>query len=168
MRDTDTHTSGRHHPDAARRGLSPGWRAAEQGWGVVRPRRTRPSLDHRNLDQAGRDRFNQALKQVHTSGAYGQLAAVHADMSHRMHSMSGPVGTQRFLPWHRRYLLKLENLLRSVQPALTVPYWDYANDHARPDWGAPGDYRFSGKTGPGRAGPAARPGPLLPIQSFPR
>ncbi|MEU4588118.1 tyrosinase family protein [Kitasatospora aureofaciens] len=71
-------------------------------------------------------------------------------------------------PWHRRYLLKLENLLRSVQPALTVPYWDYANDHARPDWGAPGDYRFSGKTGPGRAGPAARPGPLLPIQSFPR
>ncbi|MFI9323262.1 tyrosinase family protein [Kitasatospora aureofaciens] len=95
---------------------------------------TRVRIDHRNLDQAGRDRFNQALQQVHASGAYERLAAVHADMSHRMHSMSGPVGTQRFLPWHRRYLLKLEDLLRSVQPALTVPYWDYANDHARPDW----------------------------------
>jgi hypothetical protein len=46
----------------------------------------------------------------------------------------GPVGTQRFLPWHREYLLKAEDLLRQKQPGLTIPYWDYENDHARPDW----------------------------------
>ncbi|MER5635444.1 tyrosinase family protein [Kitasatospora sp. NPDC002227] len=99
---------------------------------------TRTRIDHRKLDQAGRDTFNQALQAAHASGDYQKLAAVHADMSHRMHSMNGPVGTQRFLPWHRRYLLEMENLLRSTQPAagpsLTVPYWDYATDHARPDW----------------------------------
>ncbi|WP_441247920.1 tyrosinase family protein [Kitasatospora sp. McL0602] len=94
----------------------------------------RVRADHRTLDSAAKDRFNEALQAAHASGAYGKLAAAHADMSHRMHSMSGPIGAQRFLPWHRRYLLELENLLRAGTPTLTVPYWDYANDHARPDW----------------------------------
>ncbi|MGW5425177.1 tyrosinase family protein [Streptomyces sp. NPDC003943] len=44
-----------------------------------------------------------------------------------------PVAIQRFLPWHRAYGLEFENLLRTVKPNVTIPYWDYANDHARPD-----------------------------------
>ncbi|MGW3075751.1 tyrosinase family protein [Kitasatospora sp. NPDC001132] len=100
---------------------------------------TRTRVDHRKLSQADKDAFNTALKAAHAAGTYKTLADIHGDMSHRMHSMSGPIGTQRFLPWHRRYTLQAENLLRSVQPAngaptLTIPYWDYANDHARPDW----------------------------------
>ena len=30
-----------------------------------------------------------------------------------------------FLPWHRWFLLKYENLLRRVDCRITVPYWDY-------------------------------------------
>lgn len=48
--------------------------------------------------------------------------------------MHGPVGTQRFLSWHRKYLFEAEQMLRTVEPTLTIPYWDYASDGHRPDW----------------------------------
>ncbi|MGW3204195.1 tyrosinase family protein [Streptomyces sp. NPDC001135] len=95
---------------------------------------TRTRVDHRQLCAADRDRFNQALQDLHADGRYQALAAIHSDVSHRMHSMMGSIGTQRFLPWHRVYTLKCEDLLRTRSADLTVPYWDYANDHARPDW----------------------------------
>eukprot|EP00795_Rhopilema_esculentum_P007701 gene7701-13528_t len=31
-----------------------------------------------------------------------------------------------FLPWHRWYLLKFENLLREIDCRITIPYWDWA------------------------------------------
>ena len=31
-----------------------------------------------------------------------------------------------FLPWHRWYLLQLENLLRRIDCTITVPYWDWS------------------------------------------
>lgn len=92
-------------------------------------------INHRDFDKADQGRFNNALKLAHQAGAYEPLAAVHTDMkTHRMHSMSGAVGTQRFLPWHRLYVLECENLLRTYEPSLRIPYWDYANDRTRPDW----------------------------------
>jgi hypothetical protein len=94
----------------------------------------RPRHDHRTLDTTVRNAFNQALQAAHSDGSYGAIAAIHADMSHRMHSTMGAVGTQRFLPWHRIYLMQMEDLLRSKHSGLTIPYWNYSNDAARPDW----------------------------------
>jgi hypothetical protein len=94
----------------------------------------RGRADHRTLSAAQRQQFNDAVQQAHADGSYQALAAVHADMSHNMHSNMGSVGKQRFLPWHRIYLLNMENLLRSKRPGLTIPYWNYAEDKARPDW----------------------------------
>jgi hypothetical protein len=92
-------------------------------------------VDHRNLDGTERNRFNNALKLAHQAGTYQPLADIHSHMAtFRMHSMTGAVGTQRFLPWHRLYVLQCENLLRTYEPAVRIPYWDYANDRARPDW----------------------------------
>ncbi len=53
-----------------------------------------------------------------------------------MHSSMGGgyIGGQRFLPWHRIYLVKMENLLRSKRWNVTIPYWNYSDDGARPDW----------------------------------
>jgi hypothetical protein len=90
--------------------------------------------DHRRLSASARTAFNAALQALHADGSYQRLAAIHANMSHNMHSMGDPAGTQRFLPWHRIYTLQLENLLRAKNPAVTVPYWNYAGDRARPDW----------------------------------
>jgi len=93
----------------------------------------RRRVNHDALDDAARTRFNQALQAAHADGSYQEMAAHHAQ-DHMMHSSMGPIGTERFLPWHRKYLFELEQLLKRKQPAVVVPYWDYANDHARPDW----------------------------------
>lgn len=90
-------------------------------------------VDHRTLTSDQRKRFNEALQAAHADGSYQALAAVHSQ-NHMMHSMMGPVGTQRFLPWHRIYLLQMAKLLSQKRPGVTIPYWDYANDGARPDW----------------------------------
>ena len=94
-----------------------------------------PRVNHKFLGQTERDRFNRALERAHQAGTYQPLADIHANRRHRMHTMhSGAVGTQRFLPWHRLYLLLCENLLSTYEPSVRIPYWDYANDHERPDW----------------------------------
>lgn len=38
---------------------------------------------------------------------------------------------EQFFPWHRVYLLKIENLLRSVNCAITIPYWDWTKQPFR-------------------------------------
>ncbi|BFO21634.1 hypothetical protein SHKM778_80220 [Streptomyces sp. KM77-8] len=35
-----------------------------------------------------------------------------------------------FLPWHRRFLLDLEEALRRVDSEVTLPYWDWTRDRA--------------------------------------
>jgi tyrosinase len=51
-------------------------------------------------------------------------------MSHMMH------GTQRFLPWHRVYLVQLEQALQAIHPDVTIPYWDWtkAAEEGVPPW----------------------------------
>lgn len=38
-----------------------------------------------------------------------------------------------FLPWHREFLMRLEQDLRAVEPSVAIPYWDWASDAALPD-----------------------------------
>ena len=43
-----------------------------------------------------------------------------------------------FFPWHRQFLLVLEEQLRLIEPTVTIPYWDWTTDNT-PDaavWGA--------------------------------
>jgi hypothetical protein len=41
--------------------------------------------------------------------------------------MWGAHGGSNFLPWHREYLVELENRMRLFNPLVTIPYWDWAN-----------------------------------------
>lgn len=79
-------------------------------------------------------RFKDAVQTLITRGNYSRIVGIHANMDHRMHSMSGPVGTQRFLPWHRIYLLKFEAELKIIDSSLHIPYWDWITDRDVPDW----------------------------------
>ena len=79
-------------------------------------------------------RFLAAINTFNGNGFYGAFVAIHADMRHRMHSMDGPIGTQRFLPWHRAYLVELERELRTLDPALFIPYWDWTVARDVPAW----------------------------------
>jgi tyrosinase len=78
--------------------------------------------------------FRSAIEVLTAQGNYSRIVGIHANMDHRMHSMNGPVGTRRFLPWHRIYLIKMEAELRVIDPSLYIPYWDWVNDREVPEW----------------------------------
>lgn len=48
-------------------------------------------------------------------------------------------GGSYFLPWHRLFLLRLENAIRQTRPNFALPYWDWSIDAANaalsPVWG---------------------------------
>jgi len=82
-----------------------------------------------------KQRFKDVVTAAIANGLYSRFLAIHMDMSHRMHTMNGDaVGTQRFLPWHRDYLLKLETAMRAFDPAFIIPYWDWTTDRQVPGW----------------------------------
>lgn len=56
-----------------------------------------------------------------------------AGMSWAVHTMASMsmVGTN-FLAWHRWYLVQLERRLQAVDPAVSLPYWDWAADPGIP------------------------------------
>jgi hypothetical protein len=101
-----------------------------------------------------RARFNAALTAMEGNPAWQTLMAVHASGAlYRIHSMHGVVGRERFLSWHRRYLFEAEQLLRTVDATLTIPYWDYVAGSSRPDW----VHRPAGVTRPAPGAPGYLP-----------
>jgi len=90
------------------------------------------------------DELVLAILQLDASGKYAELVAHHMDMSHNMHTMgnfdiaptgelSVPVGTQRFLPWHRQYLLEFEKALQDINQDLSLPYWNWSTNRKFPE-----------------------------------
>lgn len=78
------------------------------------------------MDDARRYRFVQTYLAVSNSThpLYGQLQyliAKHEIGFNTIHI------TRWFLPWHRAYMLELENLLRHVDCRVTIPYWPYSD-----------------------------------------
>jgi tyrosinase len=79
--------------------------------------------------------FMNAITSAIADGAYSTLVRIHAIMSHDMHTMPGrPAGTQRFLPWHRLYLINFEQDMRRFEPTFFVPYWHWMDQSHIPDW----------------------------------
>lgn len=79
------------------------------------------------------ERLIRVISRLIQNGTYGTLASHHANMMHNMHGMN-PVGTQRFLPWHRVYLLKLEQAMQAIDPLAFIPYWRWTRNRAVPSW----------------------------------
>jgi len=97
-------------------------------WLLFPPLEDRP--DQATWSPTQQERFVCAVNVLIANGTYGNLVAIHGDMSHMMH------GTQRFLPWHRVYLMQLEQALQSVHPDVVVPYWNWtaAAEQGIPPW----------------------------------
>ena len=79
-------------------------------------------------------RFLNGIQTLISNGQYGPHVSHHADMSHNMHGSMGPIGVQRFLPWHRVYLFELEQMLQVFDPQIFIPYWDWSVDRSIPYW----------------------------------
>jgi tyrosinase len=84
--------------------------------------------DHRTLTSDQQDRFINAINQINAMNAFGPLVDIHANAAHQMH------GHPRFLPWHRIYLLRLEELLQMIDPTVCIPYWRSSEEQAFPSW----------------------------------
>lgn len=84
--------------------------------------------DHRALTTDEQSRFLNAFTQINANGALGPLVDIHANAIHQMH------GNPRFLPWHRIYLLRMEELLMMVDPTVCIPYWKSSEEQAFPSW----------------------------------
>src|SRR5688572_21194355 len=84
--------------------------------------------DHRTLTVDEQNRFLNAFTQINAMNALGPMVDIHANSVHQMHS------TQRFLPWHRIYLLRMEELLMAVDPTVCIPYWKSSDEQAFPAW----------------------------------
>lgn len=84
--------------------------------------------DHRMLTVDEQNRFLNAFAAANAAGALGPLVDIHANGAHMMHS------NPRFLPWHRIYLLRFEELLMSFDPTVCLPYWNSSDEQAFPTW----------------------------------
>ena len=78
------------------------------------------------------ERFTNAITSLIADGTYGQLVSIHAEMMHNMHGGMGATGRQRFLPWHRVYLLRLEEAMQAIEPKSFIPYWDWTRQRTIP------------------------------------
>jgi hypothetical protein len=80
----------------------------------------------------------------------------HAGHAWGAHTMAGHNG-RNFLAWHREYLAKLEAALMTINPLVTIPYWDWMTDRSAlpapltdlgdiADWGITRGGSFSGNS----------------------
>ncbi|GAB2954047.1 tyrosinase family protein [Streptomyces pseudoechinosporeus] len=86
--------------------------------------------DVSTLTRSERRRFVDALLEVKRRGEYEQFVRTHIEYSRS----DGEAGLRvahmapSFLPWHRRFLLDLEEALRRVDDSVTLPYWDWTRN----------------------------------------
>jgi tyrosinase len=85
-----------------------------------------------SLTAVERQRFLCAFNMINANGTLGNLVKIHSE-PHNMHH------TQRFLPWHRVYLLAIEEALHNIHPDVCLPYWDWtqASGQNFPAWLSP-------------------------------
>jgi tyrosinase len=109
--------------------------------GTVTPTPTpRPTVVVRkrsaSLTTAEQQRYRNVIQRlVDEPGTPNRLARLVQDHAgpYNMHGFNA-VGTERFLPWHRVYLLRLEEMMRSVDPLAFIPYWDWTTERRVPAW----------------------------------
>ncbi|MFE3068657.1 tyrosinase family protein [Streptomyces sp. NPDC059247] len=97
-------------------------------------------------------RFVAALLELKRSGRYDTFVTTHNAFIMSDTDSGDRVGhrSPSFLPWHRRFLIEFEQALRSVDPTVTLPYWDWTADRtSRSSLWAPD---FLGGTGRARDG----------------
>lgn len=78
--------------------------------------------------------ITQLIKAPGDPNKYGVMVGHHAVMSHNMHGSMGAIGRQRFLPWHRVYLLKVEKMGQAIDPLFFIPYWKWTTNRSVPSW----------------------------------
>ena len=93
---------------------------------------TRKRVNQATMSNAQWNAFTNAVKVLkaqtnHPNYDDFAMAHTHDRHHHQAHLR------YTFLPWHREYLLKFEDALQSIDPNVTIPYWDWVNQPLLPD-----------------------------------
>jgi tyrosinase len=87
--------------------------------------------NQRDLTAAEKRSFVEAVLELKRRGDYDGFVRTHVEF----YTPDGESGLRSghmaptFFPWHRRFLLEFEQALRSLDPRVTVPYWDWTTDN---------------------------------------
>jgi tyrosinase len=107
------------------------------GQGAVAVRRSVRGMSANDPDLAAYRRAVTAMRALPTSDPrnWNRFAAIHATFC--------PHGNWYFLPWHRAYLVALENIVRDLadKPDFALPYWDWTTERQLPSPFAAGNSR---------------------------
>ena len=79
-----------------------------------------------DLDATELDRFADALNALYASGFIADMAAEHATNFY-----DGIHWGPAFLPWHRHFLLRMEQALQAIDSRIYLPYWDWTGSDSR-------------------------------------
>ncbi|MEU2869515.1 tyrosinase family protein [Streptomyces olivoreticuli] len=88
--------------------------------------------NQKNLTSAEKKKFVAALLELKRRGRYDEYVKLHG----KYFVSDGEAGVRvghmspSFFPWHRRLLLEFERDLQSVDPDVTLPYWDWTVDQS--------------------------------------
>ena len=83
--------------------------------------------NYRDLTADEKDRFVAALHHLKATGVIDQYASDHENFFHSAHHSA------HFLPWHREFLRRFEDELRSFDPGISIPYWNSTEDTSASD-----------------------------------
>jgi hypothetical protein len=90
----------------------------------------------RSLSDAQRRALLNAINAVkrRAPGAPGNMASWNFDQFVQVHyDNNGPIhGRDMFLPWHRYFTWGYEMALKSIDPSVNLPYWDWTLDSQNP------------------------------------
>lgn len=106
-------------------GRATAWRLGD-GFRKCTADNARVRKEVRDLTAAERTAFTAAVRAVMDpdAGFPVTFSSIHRD--------SNAHGSPIFLPWHRLFLLEFEDALRSIDPSVAVPYWQWSSDWRDP------------------------------------
>lgn len=112
------------------------------------------------MTDAERQRYLDAVKSVsRPSSPYRTQFAELVDLHYAV--FSGDIHSNpAFLPWHRWFILQMENLLRNIHPAITVPFWDWSLEATNPTASVAWSSAAWWLGGDGQAGGCVEDGPF--------
>ncbi|GAB0495790.1 hypothetical protein MMPV_007095 [Pyropia vietnamensis] len=92
------------------------------GWRQCTAANFRTRQNIRSLSANQKQRLAAAFNALISRGLYTQFTRIHRDFGAAAH------GGVQFLPWHRLFVLELEQALRSIDPSVVLPFWDFTSD----------------------------------------